>query len=51
LKESRYNIWVDRDDGAYVYNGVSGTLLRVPVPERAALARFLGGEERHGLST
>ena len=50
MKESRYNIWVDRDDGAYVYNGVSGTLLRVPLDERAALDRFLEGEQAHGLS-
>jgi len=50
VKESRYNIWIDRDDGAYVYNGVSGTLLRIDVAERDALTRFLDGDDAHGLS-
>ena len=49
MKESRYNIWVDRDDGAYVYNGVSGSLLRVPHDLRAALERFLDGQPDAGL--
>jgi len=51
VKESRYNIWIDRDDGAYVYNGVSGTLLRIDVAERDALTRFLDGDDAHGLSS
>jgi uncharacterized protein len=44
MKESRYNIWVERGDAVYVYNGVSGALLRVPQEERLALQRFLTGE-------
>jgi hypothetical protein len=36
MKESRYNIWVERAEGAYVFNGVSGTLLHVPGKERNA---------------
>ncbi|MEZ5144611.1 MAG: radical SAM protein [Acidimicrobiales bacterium] len=50
MKESRYNIWVERPDGAYVYNGVTGTLLRVPLEQRAALGRLVAGERDHGLT-
>ncbi len=27
MRESRYNVWVARDDVDYVYNGVTGALL------------------------
>ncbi len=50
MKESRYNIWTDRADAAYVYNGVSGSLLRVPKDDYAALRRFLAGEADSGCS-
>jgi uncharacterized protein len=50
VKESRYNIWVERDDGAYVYNGMSGSLLRVSHDDHAALRRFVDGAGDHGLS-
>jgi uncharacterized protein len=43
LKESRYNIWVERVGAAYVYNGVSGGL-RVPSEHRRAVQQFLAGE-------
>jgi len=45
MKESRYNTWVERGDAAYVFNGLSGALLRVPPAEHAALRGFLTGEE------
>ena len=44
MKESRYNVWVERDGAAYVFNGVSGGLLRVPLEEHRALRSFLAGE-------
>ena len=45
MKESRYNIWISRDDAAYVYNGVSGALLRVPAEDHAAAKAFLTAPE------
>jgi uncharacterized protein len=51
VKESNYNVWVDRPDGAYVFNGVSGALLRVPTEQRVALDRLLTGGDRTGCST
>jgi uncharacterized protein len=50
MKQSRYNIWVERGDAAYVFNGVTGALLRVPTEEYVALQRFLGGEGASGCS-
>jgi uncharacterized protein len=47
MKESRYNMWVERDDAAYVFNGMSGALLRVPKPDQTALQRFLSGEDNN----
>lgn len=45
MKESRYNVWVAHQDVSYVYNGVSGAVLRVPEEDRSILQRFLSGEE------
>ena len=45
MKESSYNIWVERGASAYVFNGVSGALLRVPHEQRRALQGFLAGDE------
>jgi uncharacterized protein len=41
MKESRYNVWVDRGDAAYVFNGVSGALLRVAKKDYSAVRRYL----------
>jgi uncharacterized protein len=41
MRESRFNIWVEREDAAYVYNGMSGALLRVPREHHRALRRLL----------
>ena len=41
MKESRYNIWVDVDHASYVYNGMSGALLRVKPDDREAVARVV----------
>ena len=49
MKESRYNIWAERGESAYVFNGVSGGLLRVSRQERAALQRLIAGETDTGL--
>jgi uncharacterized protein len=45
MKESRYNTWVDRRDASYVFNGVSGALLRIPRTERELLRGMLAGED------
>jgi uncharacterized protein len=44
-KESRYNIWVERGETAYVYNGVSGGLLAVSKEDFRALQRVLANVE------
>jgi uncharacterized protein len=41
MKESRYNVWVERNGSSYVYNGVGGGLLRMSHDERAAVTRVL----------
>jgi uncharacterized protein len=44
MKESRYNIWVEVDGSSYVYNGMTGSLARVPSGGREAVARVLADE-------
>jgi len=44
MKESRYNVWVERGDTSYVYNGMSGALLAVAPDDRRSLASFLAGD-------
>ena len=44
MKESRYNIWVERDESAYLFNGVTGALLAMPASDPATLRRFLAGD-------
>jgi uncharacterized protein len=46
MKESKYNIWVQRGEDHYVYNGVSGALLRMTAEHRAAFNGFLTGDPR-----
>ena len=41
MKQSRYNVWVERNGSSYVYNGVSGGLLRMSHDERAAVGRVV----------
>ncbi|MEY2567762.1 MAG: uncharacterized protein QOE35_2291 [Actinomycetota bacterium] len=48
MKESRYNVWVERDGASYVYNGVSGGLLRLANGDRKAVDRFLAGDPTPG---
>ena len=43
MKESRYNVRVERDDATYVFNGVSGALLRVAKTDYDAVRRYLAG--------
>jgi uncharacterized protein len=45
MKESRYNIWTDYGGAKYLYNGVSGALLRVPTTEYDAVQRFLSATD------
>lgn len=43
MRPSKYNIWVGQPDATYIYNGVSGALLKIPLEEAAPLQRYLGG--------
>jgi uncharacterized protein len=43
MKESRYNVWVKRPDAAYVFNGVSGAILRIPIDHFLAYEGFMAG--------
>ncbi len=45
MKESRYNVWVESRNTAYVFNGFSGALLRVSCEDREALAKFVSDEK------
>lgn len=40
---SRYNVWVEHDDGWHVFNGVTGSIVRVETDERTAIDDFLDG--------
>jgi uncharacterized protein len=44
MKESRYNIWIQRHGEHYVYNGVSGALLRMTAEHHTAFRRFLNDD-------
>lgn len=48
MRESRYNVWVERDGAHYVYSGISGALLRVSQPDYEGLQRFMAGDEPSG---
>src|SRR5438552_13723345 len=50
MRESRYNIWVDRDGTSFVYNGVSGGLLRMSPAERDAAHRVLNDPDARDCS-
>ena len=39
LKPSRYNVWIERGDTAYVYNGLSGGLLGLPIQVKRQIDR------------
>lgn len=45
MRESHYNVWVEVGDSAFVFNGVSGALLKVSAADYQAVRRFLAGEE------
>lgn len=45
LRESRYNIWDSVGGEEYVYNGVSGGLLRLDPEQRREMERLLDGED------
>lgn len=44
MKESRYNVWTERTDATYVYNGVSGALLRIANDDLPGVRGFLAGD-------
>lgn len=43
MKLSRYNVWAHTDQGAVVFNGVSGAVLQLPEESVAALEGFVEG--------
>jgi uncharacterized protein len=45
MRESRYNVWVERNGSSYVFNGVSGGLLRMSRDERAAVTQVLADSD------
>lgn len=46
LRESRYNVVVQRDDRVWVYNGLSGDVASLSAAEWTATREFLAGFER-----
>jgi uncharacterized protein len=50
MKASRYNVWVEESGADFLYNGMSGALLKLGTGERRALDRFLAGESSSGCS-
>jgi uncharacterized protein len=47
---SSYNVWVEEDGSDFVYNGVSGALLKLGPGERDAIDRFFTGDRGAGCS-
>jgi uncharacterized protein len=45
LRESRYNVVVERDDHVWVYNGLSGQVMSLSADDWAATHEFLAGSE------
>lgn len=43
MRASQYNVWIDQPEATYVYNGVSGALLKIPPEEVPPLRDYLGG--------
>lgn len=49
MRESRYNIWVDIDDNAHVFNGLSGELVHLTASEALAVRAFVESGDTTGL--
>jgi len=43
MRESRYNVWVERNGAVYVFNSVSGSLYRMTNEQHSAFQRFISG--------
>ncbi len=50
MKASQYNVWVNEGDADFVYNGMSGALMKLGAGERVAAERYLAGESASGCS-
>ena len=50
MKASRYNVWVNEDGADFVYNGMSGALLKLAAGERDAVEGYLAGRGSAGCS-
>jgi uncharacterized protein len=44
MRESRFNIWFETGAYAYVFNGLSGTLLKLPSSQYSAFRKFAAGD-------
>jgi len=50
VRASRYNVWVEQNGADFLYNGMSGALLKLGTGERDALERYLAGARDSGCS-
>jgi uncharacterized protein len=50
MKASRYNVWVEEGGADFLYNGMSGALLKLGAGERRSLEGFLAGDAHSGCS-
>ncbi len=50
MKASNYNLWVNEDGADFLYNGLSGALLKLAAGERESIERYLAGEHGSGCS-
>lgn len=46
MKESSYNVWLEREGALYVFNGVSGALLQLPKSEYEGIQALIAGAEQ-----
>lgn len=44
MKQSRYNVWLERNDFHFVFNGLSGALLRLDEAEFIGFQEYLNGD-------
>ena len=50
MKESKYNIWLEKHGSFYVYNGVTGALLCISEENRSELMSYLSGDQSHSVT-
>jgi uncharacterized protein len=50
VKASRYNLWVNEDGADFLYNGMSGSLLKLAAGEKRSVENYLAGQRDSGCS-